>query len=189
MGELVREMVLKLLVVALVGLQCVSAAKHTVQVEGAIDNPTTLSDDGGLLCNGRFRAVELAGGRYRYLNEQGCEIQWTAASSLAGGGAAWVITNVEEARFHVASSATDPPANGWTPWTGFAAGVLTLRLVGDSCDQCESHHECLVACSTNHAQCHKMQGHLCAGDIYQNLAHGVSTNTAFNAVPVLPPTP
>ena len=47
-------------------IQETSAESFSVQVSGATDDPTTGTDDGGLLCNGRYRWNAVVNGKNSY---------------------------------------------------------------------------------------------------------------------------
>ena len=47
-------------------IQDTSAESFSVIVSGAIDDPTIASDDGGLLCNGRYRWNAVVNGKNSY---------------------------------------------------------------------------------------------------------------------------
>merc|ERR1711934_233333 len=94
MGEHLADMGLTSRVLVLLALcaQSTNAVKYIVQVSGATDNPAQPADDGGLLCNGRYRWNGVTNSKNSYTHSvSGCTITHNPTSSLNGGGAAWVI--------------------------------------------------------------------------------------------------
>jgi len=144
----------RLLCAALVLAGCqifaVDALDQVVYVRGAYGGHSfgDKNDDGGLLSTGRYRAIALQSGKYKYESEQGCIIEHIASFSI-NSAASWTIWCKGEYRYYKASTASVPDTTGYTAKAGWAtgAGDVTLRLTGTACEQCDSHEACQVACA------------------------------------------